>query len=45
MIPDTQQVDYQALAEHHPFMLNRFLPDTTLVFANRPMATFFGTTT
>ncbi|MFO7908902.1 PAS domain-containing protein [Halomonas sp. BLK-85] len=44
MFPDTQQVDYQALAEHHPFMLNRFLPDTTLVFANRPMAAFFGAT-
>ncbi|XGA79718.1 PAS domain-containing protein [Halomonas sp. CH40] len=44
IIPNAQQVDYQTLAEHHPFMLNRFLPDTTLVFANRPMAAFFGVT-
>ena len=44
MFPGTQQVNYRVIAEHHLFMLNRFLPDTTLVFANRPMAAFFGAT-
>lgn len=44
MTHGTHQVNYQAIAEHHPFMLNRFLPDTTLVFVNRSMAAFFGST-
>ncbi|MGY4877889.1 sensor histidine kinase [Vreelandella aquamarina] len=42
MNPTDAPVDYQSLVEHHPFILNRFLPDTTLVYANQAMANFFG---
>jgi PAS domain S-box-containing protein len=35
---------YQDLVENHPYMINRYLPDTTMVFVNKSMAQFFGTT-
>ncbi|MGM0826053.1 sensor histidine kinase [Vreelandella arcis] len=41
MSDSPEHADYATLVEHHPFMLNRFLPDTTLVYVNSAMATFF----
>lgn len=36
-----EHANYATLVEHNPFMLNRFLPDTTLVYVNSAMAAFF----
>ncbi|WFE67815.1 PAS domain-containing protein [Thiomicrospira sp. R3] len=33
---------YLNLVESHPFFINRFLPDTTTLYANKTMAQFFG---
>ncbi|UQB42588.1 PAS domain-containing protein [Thiomicrospira microaerophila] len=33
---------YLNLVEQHPFFINRFLPDTTTIYANKTMADFFG---
>ncbi|MYL23120.1 PAS domain-containing protein [Halomonas alkaliantarctica] len=41
MSENLEHADYAKLVDHHPFMLNRFLPDTTLVYANPAMAAFF----
>ncbi|MCL7931201.1 PAS domain-containing protein [Halomonas llamarensis] len=41
MSDSPEHTDYATLVEHHPFMLTRFLPDTTLVYANQTTADFF----
>ncbi|WP_029933575.1 PAS domain-containing protein [Thiomicrospira pelophila] len=33
---------YQDLVESHPYMINRFFPDTTMTFVNTAMAEYFG---
>jgi len=35
---------YLNLVEKHPFFINRFLPDTTTIYCNQTMASFFGAT-
>ena len=39
-----QESLYRDLVENHPMMIERFRPDTTILFANRTLADFFGTT-
>lgn len=36
------EASYRHLAENHPALICRFLPDTTLTFVNRACATHFG---
>ena len=39
-----QEALYRDLVENHPMMIERYRPDTTILFANRTLADFFGTT-
>lgn len=36
------ELQYQDLVESHPYMINRYLPDTTMEFVNTAMADYFG---
>lgn len=38
------ELQYQDLVESHPYMINRYLPDTTMEFVNTAMAEYFGYT-
>ncbi len=38
-----REAHYRDLVENHPFLAARFLPDTTITFANRALATFLDT--
>ncbi|GEM_PF-4098903 len=38
-----REAHYRDLVENHPLMVERFLPDSTITFANRGLAAFFGT--
>ena len=37
-----QEALYRDLVEGHPYFINRYLPDTTMLFVNQSMAEYFG---
>ncbi|MFO7728580.1 MAG: PAS domain S-box protein [Desulfonatronovibrio sp.] len=41
---DEQEKLYRSLIEDHPYFVERYLPDTTIVFVNKALAEYFGYT-